>query len=126
MPNAMNLIGKVFGQLTVLDRIKDGQVTKYLCRCLCGHVRQYAHGNLMSGNSTSCGCARPVKMTHGHAREKTPTRTYRSWCDMKTRCLNPKSTAWKYYGAGASRFAWRGFRSRIFWPIWAKLPLDGR
>ena len=54
----INLKGKKFGKLTVLDYCgvdKYGQ-TEWLCECECGNktiVRAYS---LKSGRTTSCGC----------------------------------------------------------------------
>lgn len=37
--------------------------------------------------------------THGHAFRGEQTRTYKSWANMKSRCFDPKSTAYERYGA---------------------------
>lgn len=67
MTVALNLIGKKFGTLVVLSRgpnTKNGSST-WLVHCDCG-VERYMRGeNLMSGNSTNCGCQRKYKTTHG-------------------------------------------------------------
>ena len=52
------IINKKFGSLTVLkelDSTTDG-CRQYLCRCECGNEKVYYGNNLISGNSTSCGC----------------------------------------------------------------------
>ena len=38
---------------------------------------------------------------HGHAARRggAPSRTYRTWVNMLTRCTNPKVAAYHYYGA---------------------------
>ena len=54
----------------------------------------------------SCGCAREGHPpTHGG----THTVLYRLWADMKTRCFNQKSWAFKHYGG----------RGITMWPAWA-------
>lgn len=53
-------IGKRFGKLTVVKRTTDIGVfpSKVLCLCDCGHYCEVRIGNLVSGNTTSCGCMR--------------------------------------------------------------------
>jgi hypothetical protein len=55
--------------------------------------------NLLSGCTTSCGCARSdtlkkIKTTHG----KSGSGTYRIWAGMISRCTNPKVKNFKNYG----------------------------
>lgn len=55
----INLIGKVFGYLTVIaeaPRSPTGRVT-WLCRCVCGTEKEYLAGNLIPGQNSSCGCS---------------------------------------------------------------------
>lgn len=53
-----NLVGKVFGHLTVLaksdKRGTQGQY-KWVCRCDCGRLTTVSTGQLNSGQTTSCG-----------------------------------------------------------------------
>jgi hypothetical protein len=51
----IDLVGKVFGRLTVLERA-HGRFWK--CQCTCKTIKLVASGNLRSGNSSSCGCLR--------------------------------------------------------------------
>jgi len=47
---------------------------------------------------------------------------YVAWVNMKTRCDNPKSTQWKYYGGRGVKYctAWKDFEHfyRDMFPIW--------
>ncbi len=43
----------------------------------------------------------PIK--HGHSLKGKVTAAYRRWCDMHTRCYNPKSKSFKYYGGKGVR-----------------------
>jgi hypothetical protein len=98
MPAATDLTGEIFGKLTVLKRMPSKGVTSYLCLCQCGKEKVVRGGNLVSGNTTTCGCSWGLKkITHGHTRKRKSS-TYRSWVDMKVRCTNPKSKAYKNYG----------------------------
>lgn len=59
-----SIIGQEFGRLIVLGyshsrkrSVKSGSRTYWLCLCtLCGQERTIERGNLVSGNSSSCGC----------------------------------------------------------------------
>lgn len=57
----VNIIGKKFGRLTVIDIDKDEIVTakykqKYVCLCDCGNYTKVRYGNLVSDHTRSCGC----------------------------------------------------------------------
>lgn len=54
-----DLTGKVFGKLTVIERSENscrGRAT-WKCVCACGNTSIVLSGNLVSGNTGSCGCA---------------------------------------------------------------------
>ena len=54
-----NLIGKKFGKLTVVEDTgrtdNFGQIL-WKCKCDCGNETEVRAGNLVKGNTTSCGC----------------------------------------------------------------------
>jgi hypothetical protein len=53
-----NLVGEVFGRLTVIgkmDERRDGEIV-WLCVCECGQTTKVRTGGLMSGNTQGCGC----------------------------------------------------------------------
>ncbi len=59
------LIGKVFGELTVVESTEDWVVSttgrhyrQWKCDCDCGRSIIVQERNLLSGNTTSCGCSR--------------------------------------------------------------------
>lgn len=55
-----NIIGKVFGQLTVLElatKDKNNQ-TIWLCQCTCGYRPTIRRNDLVGGKSKSCGCSK--------------------------------------------------------------------
>src|SRR5579872_3331600 len=41
---------------------------------------------------------RNTNKTHLHTANRHPSRTYRAWINMKTRCLNPRATGFEYWG----------------------------
>lgn len=53
-----NLIGQKFGKLIVIEYIKS---SKWKCLCDCGNIVIVETSNLISGNSTSCGCSKNFK-----------------------------------------------------------------
>lgn len=57
-----SVIGQRFGRLTVQKetptKVNGGTKVICECRCDCGKVIEVRKGNLQSGNTTSCGCAR--------------------------------------------------------------------
>lgn len=64
----IDLTGKRFGKLVVIERAKDYiykhkqvKITtspQWLCQCDCGNIIIVQGGNLKSGNTTNCGCER--------------------------------------------------------------------
>lgn len=109
MPKLQDLTGRRFGRWTVEhrgDSLKDKRgypITTWHCRCTCGTEKDVYANALLHGKSKSCGCdkssvqdwCRTNFTTHGHSR----TRLYEIWASMKKRCLNPKSSNYKNYGA---------------------------
>ena len=92
------VIGNTYGRWTVLQRLPDKHYQKlYLCQCDCKVIKPVDCGNILKGNSLSCGCLRRLK--HGHKRANFVSPTYRSWQCMISRCENPVNASWKHYGA---------------------------
>lgn len=102
----LDLVGQVFGRLTVVafSHVKHG--THWRCRCSCGTERTAEGSKLKSGATSSCGCfMRECQKTlkpavkHGHSPLAVgPSATYRSWDAMVQRCSNPKNSNWHRYG----------------------------
>lgn len=98
----MDLIGKRFGKITVIDYAEPKGKKKnkaWLCKCDCGTERVVLHYNLVGGKSKSCGCVRGVKIgalmrTHG----QSGTHLYSIWKGMKQRCNNEHNPAYRHYG----------------------------
>lgn len=93
---AQDLIGKVFGKLTVLSIDgKRNNKTQLLCQCSCGNTTHAYVAHLVQRRRNSCGCNQDGHPRHGlrHSRE------YSIWTDMRKRCSNPNSTSYHNYGA---------------------------
>lgn len=102
MSTKINLIGKKFGRLLVLEevpiRTKQGSI-KWACKCDCGNKREVLGTNLKKGYTKSCGClskevASDTHTTHGLCNHPL----YHVWGSIKDRCTNPKNKAYSYYG----------------------------
>lgn len=102
--------GQTYGRLTGI-RKADGR--KYLWKCACGTEKVIQTRHVISGATRSCGCllrettAKRMR-THGHtvgsgkergSDRRPPSRTYRIWANMLTRCHNPKAPQWIDYGS---------------------------
>lgn len=76
------------------------------CRCSCGWFVDVMKTSLTSGATTSCGCVHSEEVTtrnvaatrHGAAVGHKVNDLYRAWSAIKTRCFNPRSRPYKWYG----------------------------
>lgn len=109
MAKKIEMIGKKFGRLTVIQLSKIGidRESHWECVCECGEKTIVRGYHLRSGRVKSCGCLmrEVARMPRGYStRGNTKhggsnTRLYEIWSNMKTRCFNPKNRAFKWYGA---------------------------
>lgn len=61
-----DLLGKTFGQLTVIAVLNELSVSKtalVTCKCSCGKTINIRSASLMSGHTRSCGCRKQDKKT---------------------------------------------------------------
>ena len=88
-------VGKKFGHLTIIDVWRDKEKKETMCRCMCdcGNTHISYVGKVTSGKIASCGCQKGNKKHNAHG-----SRLYRIWQAMKSRCLNPNTANYKYYG----------------------------
>lgn len=97
-----------FGRLTVVEEVEpiiypSTKLRRVRCVCDCGGTVYVPIGNLIRGDTRSCGCLRREYITeknkatikHG----KWKTRLYKIYTAMKERCYNPNCKSYKYYGA---------------------------
>lgn len=88
---------------------EDGRA-KWLCKCECGNRTTVLASSLKTGNTISCGCVLKSKITsHG----KSHTKLYQVWLSMKTRCDNPRSNRYAYYGGKGITYdiKWKTFEN---------------
>lgn len=101
MPKPLDLTGKVFGRLRVIERAgsnRHGKVT-WKCVCECGTSKIVIGSLLSNGTTKSCGCLRKEvtskrTVTHGMRN----TRFYGIWHAMKKRCNVESSINYEHYG----------------------------
>lgn len=96
--NYIDLTGKNFGRLTVIERApdKNGR-TAFLCRCTCGNIVVVNAGALRAGRTHSCGClAREQLIARNMKHGCSHTRLHNIWSSMLERCNtdSPRYKAW--------------------------------
>lgn len=118
MVRSMNdITGQKWGKMTAIKFVawkvwRSGKRDPvWLWRCDCGNEKECLATNIKSGQVQSCGCylaqrMREVHTTHGAARHGSVARMYRIFMGVKTRCDNPKSPNYKYYGARGIKCFW--------------------
>jgi hypothetical protein len=91
--------GQRFGRLVVVGYHSRNKQPLWTCVCDCGKEIVVSDSNLKYDNTYSCGCLQDDNRTkHGHSPAGGVSREYQSWSNMKSRCLNPNTPGWEYYG----------------------------
>ena len=97
-----------FGRLVVIEFDEAGSITQptWICRCDCGSTKSISYEQLRRGTQ-SCGCLRTEinreRMLGNKLGCRDTTceslRLYSVYKSMKSRCYNPRSTSYRWYGA---------------------------
>lgn len=121
MGNFIDLTGRKFGRLTVIERTanRNGK-PHWFCRCECGKEVVVAGVNLRSGNTVSCGCYRNEQIGNVNATHRMfGTRVHRIWHHIKNRCLNKNAHNYKYYGGRGISICeeWLQFEPFLIWAL---------
>lgn len=88
MGKLIDMIGKTFGKLTVIERVDDEvlsnghRTARYKCQCECGNETIVRGTSLRSGHAVSCGCARSESMLNVNLEDLTGRRFGR-WIVVK-------------------------------------------
>lgn len=99
MPKFIDLVGKKYNKLTVIERAENASsgAVRWKCLCDCGNYAIVRAANLKNGAVKSCGCLlheTENKKTHGMSK----TRIYQEWNSIKNRCTNPRNRRYEDYG----------------------------
>lgn len=108
MTKRANLLGRVFGTLTVVAIASslNGR-SAWKVKCSCGTSKDVSSEVLVSGRAMSCGCQRGKRIgdrirTHGASSNSTDTglrRAHGRYKTMLARCYNPSCNSYARYGA---------------------------
>lgn len=94
----LDLTGKIFGRLTVLERVgSKHNKSLWKCQCKCGNTTEVisicltrgSQKNNRVGGTKSCGRCKD--------RERFP-KEYSAWSDMLQRCYTMSHRSYSYYG----------------------------
>lgn len=100
------LMGQRFGRLVVTGESEERRNGKVMwdCICDCGTRCKVRSCHLVNGHTKSCGCYSSEKTTEMNTTHgETHTRLHSIWASMKTRCNNPNSKSYAYYGGRGIR-----------------------
>ena len=101
MNKKINLMGKRFGRLIIIQEAEQNKYghTMWKCLCDCGKTRIVYSASLRNGRTNSCGCLnREKRKETATIHNMYETSTYRSWAHMIQRCNNSNNDAYKDYG----------------------------
>ncbi len=119
-PQAKDETGKRYGKLTVLEFAYVKHGVRWLCQCECGNTVTISGHHLRAGSATTCGCVH--YKANGHAGSPV----YKVWQAMKERCHNPKTRAYKNYGARGITVCARWMESFLnFFEDMGERPFEG-
>lgn len=118
MPIHTSLLGREFGQLSVVRFSHRTESRKYIyeCRCSCGNIVKTTATELRRGLSWRCKPCGTKSMVQKQIRHgKSKTTEYKIWSHMKARCLNPSHKSWPNYGARGITLCDRWLLFDNFW-----------
>lgn len=107
MPAPLDLTGKRFGRLFVIQADTSKKLRSWMCKCDCGKTTVIPTNKLTSGHTQSCGCIKAEttvtngfkNKVHGRSRKRNDL-TYRSWTSMRERCRKHYKDKAGYWGRG--------------------------
>lgn len=111
--------GEKYHMLTCLGEDTEKGKPFYLFKCECGNVKSIRYFPVVKGSTVSCGCyARKIIAEHMPIKHGgRGTRLYRIWKNMRTRCNNPNSPSYQYYGGKGIKICseWDDFAAFSEW-----------
>jgi len=101
MPKLVDLTGKRYGKLVVLERKESvNKRTYWACKCDCGNIVSI-RSDTLGRNANSCGCLKKEqdkKNLGRYIHGKSHDRLSNIWYHIKTRCNDEKSDTFQHYG----------------------------
>lgn len=97
-----------FSKLFAVSRI--GSSSMFNCRCDCGNTVSVSSSHLRHGIKKNCGCGK-ITISENAKKRKDRMSLYSIYNSMITRCENPNSQGWKYYGAKGVKICQRWRKS---------------
>lgn len=131
MPKFINLVGKRFGRLIVIEKAENnrwGQI-QWLCLCDCGQEAVVRGCYLVSNHTKSCGCLQKEarvqsSVKHGHYKNRKQSKTYKAWSGIIQRCNNPRNGRYHRYGKRGITVCKRWVEFKNFLEDMGKKPTD--
>ena len=97
-----NLIGLKFGKLNVINHdgnSKSNSGNYWICQCDCGNICSINGKYLKAGDTKSCGClVTDILIKRNTTHDKSNTREYHAWSNMRRRCYDVKNKHYDNYG----------------------------
>ncbi len=126
-----DLVGKIFGKLTVLEYAGKSKYggRLWLCECECGNKVTVQTAQLNNGQKKDCGCSAKANFISNiiplaHKANKkyknhSDSRLYTCWRGMLSRCTNKADEYFKDYGGRGITICqeWRNFDNFADWAI---------
>jgi hypothetical protein len=106
MSRILDLTGKRFGKLVVVEYagLNDKGKSIWKCKCDCGKEHIAQGSALKIGSIKSCGCYNLEQVQKAHTKKGYFTKNgvmppeYRVWYAIKQRCFNPNNKDYSNYG----------------------------
>jgi hypothetical protein len=97
------VIGQKFGRLTLISLMPNKRYRTFFCKCDCGNTLVIRGDSILRSKLPSCGCyfkeiMRELQHRSHITHNKTNTRIYKEWQNMKKRCLYPNFEHYDRYG----------------------------
>ncbi len=109
--------GVRFGRLVTIQEAEPrGIYRRALCQCDCGNKKDILFSHIKRGNIKSCGCLRyevdrTTRIEHGEARNGKASAEYTTYYRARTRCSNPNTLNYKYWGGRGIQFRFKDYQS---------------
>ncbi len=98
----LDLVGRVFGRLTVLSEgERKAGMRQFVCLCICGERKTVSRVCLTKHKTTSCGCYRREvtgRLKRSHNGRKLHRAAYSRWQNMRRRCFDQNHKDYADYG----------------------------